>query len=1045
MAGQRHARSIYIGLPICFFLSGAAGLIYEVAWGKAFGLMFGHTAYAAAAVLAMFMGGLAAGGIWLGRWSERWARPIASYGWLEVGTAVTAAASLTGLAAVRWAYFAAYPYASEHSSVLLSVRLIGAAVLLFVPTFLMGGTLPVLVRGLTRDSAELGLRLARLYWVNTAGAVFGTVAAGFLLLPTIGLQRTLEMAVALNLLAGAFALLLSRREQRVAPATAAKSAAPKRQDSRFLLSCLALVGATAMAYEVGWTRLLATQLGSSTYAFTLMLATFLAGIALGSAAFERWIRRHEARRTTFALTQTLTGIASLICLAFFPRMPELMPAILRATQESFRASIAAQFAISALAMLPAAILFGFNFPVATLLIAGQGAGESGASAGVGRAYGWSTFGGIIGALVAGFWLLPLLGAFHLIAAAVAANLVLAAVLFGTAAPRRMAASVANLGIVLVAGFVALSPYFYDPAVASFSTILNWNSMGPLTVRESAHTADVLFFADGVNSTISVARWENMLSLRTNGKPDASNRDIATQLLLGHLGALAHPAPRRVLVIGFGSGMTVSALARYPEIERVDCVEIEPAVLRAAPLLTSLNRNVLEDPRVHVVFDDARNFLFTSRDRYDLIVSEPSNPWMAGVASLYTREFYAAVQRRLASGGIFVQWVQAYSLYPPDLRMILATFLSEFQGATLWHGEVSDFLLMAPSPPAAKMLDRVGSLWSNSSLREDFNQLGMEEPGGLFGLYLLGDRELRSFAAGAPINTDDLTLLEYHAPRSLLAQNLGNSNRSEILRAQNEILPVDLPPDLRDATLSAAATEALNLRDLDGADRFVNAIAHGAPTAQTAIARGRVALAHASLEEAKRDFDFALSLDPKSIGAAWGRAEVNRGLGNDEAARGQLLDVLKVDPKYVPALTSLVQADVELMRWMEAADVQQRLIAANPGKSAADYEQLGELLLRNRNYSQGRDALQECLARDPYNIKAHLYLGVLFRQQQLWTEALENLEFVRRFSPAADAGTYKLLYEVYQGLGDPEAAARAARFGLRIFPDNSDLQRLTAER
>jgi spermidine synthase len=1044
MADRRHTRVIYIGLLICFFLSGAAGLIYEVAWGKAFGLIFGHTAYAAAAVLAVFMGGLAAGGIWLGRWSERWTRPIASYGWIEVGTAFSAAASLTGLAAVRWAYFAVYPYASEHSSVLLSVRVIGAALVLFVPTFLMGGTLPVLVRGLARDSAELGQRLARLYWVNTAGAVFGTVAAGFLLLPAIGLQRTLEIAVALNLGAGGFAFFLSRREEGVAPATGAKSAA-KQQDSRFLLACLALVGATALAYEVGWTRLLATQVGSSTYAFTLMLATFLAGIVLGSAAFERWIRRHEARRTTFALTQTLTGIASLVCLAFFPRMPELMPAILRATQESFRASVVAQFAISALAMLPAAILFGFNFPVATLLITRQGWGESSDSAGVGRAYGWSTFGGILGALAAGFWLLPLLGAFRLIAVTVAANLVLAAVLFGTAAPRRMAASVANLGLVVVAGFVALSPYFYDPALASFSTILNWNSVGPLTVRESAHTADVLFFADGVNSTISVARWENMLSLRTNGKPDASNQDITTQLLLGHLGALAHPRPRRVLVIGFGSGMTVSALARYPEVERVDSVEIEPAVLRAAPLLTSLNRNVLDDPRVHVIFDDARNFLFTSRERYDLIVSEPSNPWMAGVASLYTREFYSAVQRRLTSGGIFVQWVQAYSLYPPDLRTILATFLSEFQGATLWHGEVSDFLLMAPSPPVKQIVDRVGSLWSNSSLNEDFSQLGMEEPGGLFGLYLLGDRELRAFAAGAPINTDDLTLLEYHAPRSLLAQNLGESNRSEILRAQNEILPGDLPPDLRDATLSAAATGSLNLSDLDGADRFASAVAKGAQTAQSAIARGRVALAHANFEEAKRDFNLALSLEPKSIRAAWGRAEVNRGLGNDEAAREQLLDILKLDPKYLPAMTSLVRADVDLMRWVEAAELQQQLIAANPRRRASDYEQLGELLLRTRNYSQGRDALQECLARDPYNIKAHLYLGVLFRQQQLWTEALENLEFVRRFSPAADAGTYKLLYEVYQGLGDTEAASKAARFGLRIFPDNSDLQRLTAER
>lgn len=1044
MPNQRHARFTLPAVLICFFLSGAAGLIYQVAWGKALGLIFGHTAYAAAAVLAVFMGGLAAGSAWLGRWSERRMRPIAWYGWLELGTAATAAASLAGLGAVREAYWAAYPYASGHASVLLAVRLIGAALVLFLPTFLMGGTLPMLVRGLARDSAELGRRLARLYWVNTAGACFGTVAAGFFFLPTIGLRRTLESAVALNLFAGVFALCLSRREEGFAPVLRPELR-PERQGSRLLLVCLALVGATAMAYEIGWTRLLATQLGSSTYAFTLMLATFLVGIVLGSAAFEWWTRRHKAQRTTFALTQTLTALASLACLVFFPRMPVLLSPILRATHESFRGLVVAQCTVSALAMLPAAVLFGFNFPVVTLLVTGSSAGESGVSAEVGRAYAWNTFGAIAGALGAGFWLLPLLGSFRMLAATVAANLLIAALLFATAAPRRWAPCAADLALLLLAGLVAFSPYFYDPGVAAFSTVLYWDSGRPLTVRESAHTADVLYFADGVNSTISVTRSENMLSLRTNGKPDASNHDVTTQLLLGHLGALAHPAPRRVLVIGFGSGMTVSALARYPEVERLDCVEIEPAVLRAAPLLTSLSRNVLQDPRVHVILDDARNFLFTSRERYDLIVSEPSNPWVAGIASLYTREFYAAAQQRLAPGGIFVQWVQAYSLYPADLRMICATFLSEFQSATLWHGEVNDLLLMAPSPAAKKIRDRVGALWSYSLLHDDFSQLGMEQPGGLFGLYLLGDSELRAFSAGAPINTDDLTLLEYHAPRALLVHNLRDNNRSEILHAQKDILPADLSGDLRDTDLASAAADALSLNDLEGADRFARALGNRPVTAPAAVAQGRVALARASFDEARRDFDFALSLDPSSTRAAWGRAEVNWGLGNGEAARQELLEILERDPKYLPALTSLVQVDVALMRWMEGTEIEQRLIAANPRTSAADYEQLGELLLRTRAYDQGRDALQECLARDPYNLKAHLYLGVLFRQQRLWTEALQNLEFVRRFSPAADAGTYALLYDVYQALGDPQAASQAVRFGLRIFPENSDLQRLKAER
>src|ERR1700730_13406756 len=330
-------RFVLAGLLLCFFFSGAAGLIYQVAWSKELGLIFGHTAYAVATVLAVFMGGLAAGSAWLGRWSERRERPIALYGWIELGVAATGAVSLAGLAAVRAVYVAAYPYASGHGATLLALRFLGAAIVLFLPTFLMGGTLPVLVRGLARDSAELGTRLARLYWVNTAGAVAGTFAAGFLFLPTLGLRQTLGVAVALNLLAGALALKMSRHEQIALPsALHAHAVSPQVKDavssalpSHFLCVCFAIVGATAMAYEIGWTRLLSTQLGSSTYAFTLMLATFLTGIVLGSAIFERWNRRHDATRMTFALTQTLTALAALAFLIFSPRIVEVLPPILR--------------------------------------------------------------------------------------------------------------------------------------------------------------------------------------------------------------------------------------------------------------------------------------------------------------------------------------------------------------------------------------------------------------------------------------------------------------------------------------------------------------------------------------------------------------------------------------------------------------------------------------------------------------------------------------------------------------------------------------------
>jgi tetratricopeptide (TPR) repeat protein len=511
--------------------------------------------------------------------------------------------------------------------------------------------------------------------------------------------------------------------------------------------------------------------------------------------------------------------------------------------------------------------------------------------------------------------------------------------------------------------------------------------------------------------------------------------------LGHLGGLARP-PRHVLVIGFGSGMTASALTRYPELERLDCVEIEPAVMGAAGLLTQLNRNVLQDSRVHITIDDARNFLFTTRERYDLIVSEPSNPWIAGIATLFTREFYRAAQAHLVRGGVFVQWVQAYSLFPEDLRMVLATFLSEFQGATLWHGDATDLILMAPNAPASEILNRTQSLYMQPGLHDDFKRLGMDNPAGLFAFFMLDDADLRKFSSGARLNTDDLTLLEYHAPRSLLVQGLEAKNRHDIYLSQADTLPSDFPVDIRDTALAAAAATSLNVQDTDGADRFVRALENSTVTANAAIIRGRVALAHSNYENASRAFDAALTIDPASIEAEWGRAETDRFSGNIEKARREFMHILDRDPNNLRALTSLKQLAKDYSLWPQAEYFQLRLIATDPhGAGASTYAELAELFLRVGDLDNAYRAMQDCLTRDPYNFQTQINLGELLYRQKKWAEAREHLEFVKRFFPDSDAETYSLLYEVDNALGDPRAAADAVRFGLRVFPDNSSLQRL----
>src|ERR1700690_947172 len=581
-------------LLVCFFLSGSAGLIYQVAWTKALGLVFGHTVYAIATVLAAFMAGLAAGSAFLGRWGERRGRPIALYGWIEILIAVTGAFSLVGIDIVRSLYLSSYSAASNSMPFLISLRFLASMIVLFIPTFLMGGTLPILTGGLSRTSSELGARLSRLYWVNTAGAVTGALVAVFL-------------AGALNLIAGVMALDASRSssEQPVAKQTEKSVAASAIRIPRYLIFSFALVGATAMAYEIAWSRLLATPLGSSTYAFTVMLATFLAGIGIGSRIFEFWVERgREVALKTFSPTQTFTGIAAILFLVIFEQLPAILWSLITATHRTFGGLVFAQFTVCALAMLPAAVIFGFNFPVVTMLFVQSQKGQSSSSNAVGKACAANTVGAIVGALVAGFWLVPQIGSFRLVAMTCAANLLLAAFLLARQSPRQLP----NLSINLIlAAIVTAAGWFgvlYDPATANFSVITS-RALYPAALRldEVVRMTDLLFSEDGLNASIAVAQSEDSLQLRTNGKVDASTDDRITQLMLGHLGMIFHAAPRKILIIGFGSGMTVSAVARYPEVEKIDCIEIEPAVLRAAAFLTPLNRDVLRDPRLHMIVDD----------------------------------------------------------------------------------------------------------------------------------------------------------------------------------------------------------------------------------------------------------------------------------------------------------------------------------------------------------------------------------------------------------------------------------------------------------
>jgi len=1035
-------------LQFCFFLSGAAGLVYQVAWTKSLGLLFGYTAYSTATAIAVFMAGLALGSYFIGKRSESSGTPVRVYAWLELAVGLTGALSLASLALVRGIYLHLHPFLEVSKFLLLGFRVLGATLVLGIPTFLMGGTFPVLMQGVVRRSQELAQRAGRMYAVNTLGAVCGTLAAGFFLLPAIGLRLSVFVAVVLNFIAAVLAY-------RIVPAHDESQSpdAPQKKNTtstvlnnssierRWLLVAFAAVGFLGIAYEVAWTRMLATFIGSSTYSFTLILATFLVGIVLGSAIFERFFSRSRfITLPSFAWTQSGVALLALCFLFFYRELPAMIPAILRATN-NFTGMLFAQFVACALAILPVAILFGAAFPLVVSLITGNvGAEQTGAV--VGQAYAANSGGAIAGALLSGFVLLPAVGSFRLILLLAAGNALLAVGLWVSEERRNWTVVAANAAILLVLAYVGWSNAFYSRTIAGFGALLYGNFHDQrLTVQEIADTEDVVFFEDGVNATISVTRSDDYVALKTNGKVDASNLDSSTQLLLGDLGAVFHPRPKRVLIVGLGGGMTASAVSRFPDVERIDCVEIEPAVLRAQPFLTRLNRGVLSDPRFHLIFDDARNFLQTAREPYDLIISEPSNPWIAGISALYTTEFYAALQQKLAPGGAFVQWIQAYGLTPEDFRMIVASTTPHFAELSLWRSGGRDYLLLARTEKAGFTFERTRKLWGVPELYQDFQTLHLTAPESWPVYFRLNDAQLRAMAASAQLNTDDRTRLEYNAPKRLLVESLTDDLARYFAAFQTGLTPDNVEPADLPSVRLAAAESALD-QDDPRAAQWIAQVGDVAPPGRIPYLRGRLALQQNRPQEAIGLLKEASQQNTNQLEVMYWLAKAQAQAGMPDAASDTLERIVKLSPHDKDALRASVRLAQRRGEWDRAISFQVRLRNAELGVDAGSYCALGDLYLRKGDRVSAEQPLRDGLQRDAHAYLCHRDLGELLRANGRLAEAEAELNYVITHFPEADPKTYASQALLYQAQGKRSEEEKVLAKGRRISPDDALLRKMS---
>lgn len=792
---------------VLFLLSGCTGLVYEIVWTRQLVLLLGATTYAITTVLVAFMSGLALGSYLAGRWARRLARPGWAYAVLEIAIGAYALAVPWLLDLAEPLYRAMYPHVEDVPWVLTAARFCVCALVLLPPTTFMGATLPLLVRYLTRSEQVFGRNVGQLYGINTCGAMLGTLMAGFWLLPAAGLASTIWAAAAANLVIGLIALaaLRGRVEPLGEPAPQPRrgrrpSAEPMipyaPEIRRAMMIVLAASGFAAMVYQIAWTRALIMSIGSSTYAFTCILAAFIMGLGFGSLAVARWVDRWRHPVLIVAGLELGIAIAAVCIVPIHGLLPAIVREVVAAWHADYGVLLMIEFVLVIAVTIVPTFLMGAIFPLAARVIRDR-PGEP--EAAVGRAYAVNTLGTIAGAFLAGFVLIrgDVLGIQHSIVAAAAINALAGAGLILVSRPagalswQRGGVVVAGLAAVTIIGLVSG----------------RWNrelmTSGPFMygARPEAHR-EVLFFFEDVDTTVSVERIggaDGTLTLSINGKPDASNSiaDLRTQLLLGHLPALLHPRGRSACVIGLGSGMTLDAIAKHPTYEEIDCVEISEGVVQAAVTWFAEDNNEILaiDPRVRLLRADGRNHLLLTDRTYDLIVSEPSNPWIAGVANLFTREFFDLCRARLAPDGLLMVWLQGYSTSTEDFRMVVRTLLEAFEFVSVWELADADYGLIAGRAPPRVPLDDVIARYEERSVHGDLYRIALLDLGSVLGSYVTSGDPLRDWSADAPVHTDDNARLEFSAPRHLhrreharIAHTLSAFQRSpfeEVVQARDD--------------------------------------------------------------------------------------------------------------------------------------------------------------------------------------------------------------------------------------------------------------------
>jgi len=758
------------GLAAVFALSGSAGLIHEVVWGRLLGHLFGVSTLAIATVLAVYMGGLAIGSYAMGRRVARLPDTRRAYALLEIGIGLSAllVPFLLDLVAPLYGWLWRRYVLSFTLFTVLQFAM--ASAILLPPTIMMGATLPALADYLAERPGRPSLAPQWLYTANLVGAVLGVLAAGFLLLPTLGIRRTILAGALVNIGAGLLVLALPRQTApRRLPSE--PSRLPGHRPGLLLLAAAFVSGLVSIAAQVAWTRTLILIVGSTTYAFSTVLLVNLAALALGSAWVSRRVARGGSVASLLATMHALMAVSLLGAVYSINRAPFWYVSLFRWWRPEGIAGLVTMNTTAVFSILLLPVLFAGT--ILPLVIVGAVPPDAERTGGVvGRVYAVNTVGAILGAMLASLVCIPVLGSERTLLAICVVGAVMG-VLFAWSheSPRWLA--LASVPILLCVGLGAVTLPEWEKKPLSFGPY-EPSRLGAGPEALTRPNDQLLYFREGRTATIAVTQKGEARSLIINGRANASDTlgDMTTQVMLAEIPLLLAEHADDVLVVGWGSGVTVGSVLRGG-VKRVTAFEIEPAVLEASHFFDRVNHQPLRDPRLTVYLGDGRHILRASDATYDAIISEPSHPWITGVANLFTADFFELGARRLRPGGLFVQWLQGYEISVDTYRTILATFHSVFAEVLAFKNPYGDdWYLVGSRQPLVLDLAALDQRWAARGIQAESERVGVRRIELLLSLLQLGPEGVRAFSQGVGINTDDNMRVECRAPLDVVVAASG---------------------------------------------------------------------------------------------------------------------------------------------------------------------------------------------------------------------------------------------------------------------------------